>query len=193
MELAVADNGPGIPPALMPRLFEPFVTTKANGMGMGLAICRSIAEAHGGQLTADAPSGAGLRVVSRCRPSRRPPSRDRARHARCGGPVSSVSGARRPPSATPRHARSSSPRPSSGRSRSSSASTASRSRGPRRSRHWSRSGLDGRACAHSWQHASALAAGSASSRGWPGESPVIAMPGSVVQSARVGLGAVNPG
>lgn len=50
--ISVEDTGPGIDPAQHDRIFEPFVTTKSHGMGMGLAICRSIIEGHGGKLTA---------------------------------------------------------------------------------------------------------------------------------------------
>jgi two-component system, LuxR family, sensor kinase FixL len=46
----VADTGPGIAPEIAERLFQPFVTTKAQGMGVGLSICRAIVEAHGGDL-----------------------------------------------------------------------------------------------------------------------------------------------
>jgi C4-dicarboxylate-specific signal transduction histidine kinase len=50
IEIAVIDSGPGLPKEVVAHLFEPFVSTKHNGMGLGLSICRSIVEAHGGAL-----------------------------------------------------------------------------------------------------------------------------------------------
>lgn len=53
VEVSVRDRGKGIAEDVRPRLFEPFFTTRIDGMGMGLAICRSLIEAHGGNLTAE--------------------------------------------------------------------------------------------------------------------------------------------
>ena len=63
--VAVSDSGPGVAPDDRDRIFESFYTTKANGVGIGLSICRSIIDAHGGRLWADAlrPRGAILRFT----------------------------------------------------------------------------------------------------------------------------------
>jgi signal transduction histidine kinase len=60
--IAISDNGDGIAPQDIERIFEPFVTSKPHGIGLGLAICRSIIEAHGGRLWAsnNAPCGATM-------------------------------------------------------------------------------------------------------------------------------------
>ena len=61
----VQDTGPGLDPAKIDRLFQSFFTTKPEGIGMGLAISRSIAEAHGGRLSAapNPPRGAVFRLT----------------------------------------------------------------------------------------------------------------------------------
>jgi signal transduction histidine kinase len=57
--VAVRDSGPGLDPNAVDRLFDAFYTTKSQGMGMGLAISRSIVEAHGGRLWATASVSKG--------------------------------------------------------------------------------------------------------------------------------------
>ena len=60
-EMLVEDNGPGIPELVRGRLFESFFTTKQEGLGMGLSICRSIVEGLGGRISAEVAAGGGAR------------------------------------------------------------------------------------------------------------------------------------
>ncbi|MFY0570202.1 sensor histidine kinase [Archangium lansingense] len=64
VELSVQDSGGGIEPSRLALIFEPFYSTKAHGLGMGLSISRSIVEAHGGRLQAESPPGQG--ALLRC-------------------------------------------------------------------------------------------------------------------------------
>jgi PAS domain S-box-containing protein len=60
--VAVRDSGPGLSPESVDRLFDAFYTTKPGGMGMGLSICRSIVEAHGGRIWASRTDGSGATI-----------------------------------------------------------------------------------------------------------------------------------
>jgi signal transduction histidine kinase len=57
----IEDTGHGIPPDSLNQLFQSFFTTKRDGMGIGLAVCRSIIEAHGGSIEATNRAGGGAR------------------------------------------------------------------------------------------------------------------------------------
>jgi PAS domain S-box-containing protein len=74
--VTVQDSGPGLSPDSSERLFEAFYTTKPEGMGMGLSICRSIIEAHGGSIraTANAPRGATFQFSLPAQPASAPPN-----------------------------------------------------------------------------------------------------------------------
>ncbi len=61
--ISVADTGSGIAPEIASQLFQPFITSKAHGMGVGLSICRTIVEAHGGRITVE-PNPAGGTIFS---------------------------------------------------------------------------------------------------------------------------------
>ena len=71
VEISIADTGPGIAPEIAAQLFQPFVTSKPQGMGVGLSISRTIVEAHGGRLWAEPNPGGGtifrltLKVLSK--------------------------------------------------------------------------------------------------------------------------------
>jgi PAS domain S-box-containing protein len=71
VRVAVLDSGPGLAPESLRHLFDAFYTTKRGGMGMGLSICRSIIEAHGGRIwaAANVPKGAALQFALPCQGS----------------------------------------------------------------------------------------------------------------------------
>jgi two-component system nitrogen regulation sensor histidine kinase GlnL len=57
LEIVIEDNGPGVPPDILPFLFDPFVTTKTNGSGLGLALVAKIVGDHGGVIDCDSRPG----------------------------------------------------------------------------------------------------------------------------------------
>ena len=75
VEVSVADTGAGLAPEVAAHLFQPFVTTKRKGMGLGLSICRTIVEAHGGKIWVEEPAGRRHDLplhLAQCRRSERP-------------------------------------------------------------------------------------------------------------------------
>jgi signal transduction histidine kinase len=60
--VTVEDSGPGVPPRILPRLFDPYFSAKSGGTGLGLAIAKKIVEEHGGAITAENRRGGGFRV-----------------------------------------------------------------------------------------------------------------------------------
>jgi len=76
VEFTVRDNGPGIAPSIQSRVFEPFFSTRPAGTGLGLAVVKTVAEAHGGDLALHSEGGRGTRIdinLPRTAPVDRPP------------------------------------------------------------------------------------------------------------------------
>jgi signal transduction histidine kinase len=65
VEVHVEDSGPGVDPATQRRLFEPLITTKEKGIGLGLALVKKIAERHGGSVSYSDRAGGGARFTVR--------------------------------------------------------------------------------------------------------------------------------
>jgi len=64
VEIRVLDSGPGIPPEMAEDLFTPFVSTKTDALGLGLAICKRVVEAHGGDIRGEnVPAGGAVFTV----------------------------------------------------------------------------------------------------------------------------------
>jgi two-component system sensor kinase FixL len=82
-QISIADQGPGIPPEVLDRLFTPFVTTKARGTGLGLSTAKRLVEAHGGTIAIESPPGGG--TVAKIRLPIRGP--DDATHAPVSGSI----------------------------------------------------------------------------------------------------------
>jgi signal transduction histidine kinase/ActR/RegA family two-component response regulator len=59
VEISVQDHGQGIPPAILPKIFEPFFSTRMSGRGLGLAVCHSLARRHGGHIAVQSEEGVG--------------------------------------------------------------------------------------------------------------------------------------
>jgi two-component system sensor histidine kinase FlrB len=78
VEFTVHDNGPGIAPSIQSRVFEPFFSTRPAGTGLGLAVVKTVAEAHGGGLALHSTQGRGTRIEL-----------DLPRHAQCDPPLAS--------------------------------------------------------------------------------------------------------
>ena len=70
VEIVFADSGVGIPEEIMKKLFTPLFTTKAQGMGFGLAICKRIIEAHGGTIKVKSKVNKGTTFIIRLPPKR---------------------------------------------------------------------------------------------------------------------------
>lgn len=79
LTVRVSDTGSGLPGELGERIFEPFVSTKDTGMGLGLSICKRILEAHGGRLGAEPRTGGGAVFTARLPLTARPPTEDTCR------------------------------------------------------------------------------------------------------------------
>jgi signal transduction histidine kinase len=83
--IRLQDNGPGLPTIDRDRIFEPYLTTKSSGLGLGLAICRRIVESHGGRIDADSSPDGGAEFTIRLpqvAPKSAPTSPDEACHGR---------------------------------------------------------------------------------------------------------------